>query len=144
MFKTLCVLATVAALFGIYALAKPQGLTGSALGKHDQKKRTERIAKLNLPCSSVNGTVLDVTGQIVAVQEADSPCTISLIYVNGDFPTGLSPGKNVIICGEFKKGLFVADNITITGGTPWTALDTSPQPLGLVDHMIFFIAYWLL
>jgi hypothetical protein len=83
MFKTLCVLPIVAVLFGIYVLAKPQSLTDSALTDRDEKKQSERLAKLDPPCSSVNGTVLDVTGQIVAVQEADSPCTISLIYVNG-------------------------------------------------------------
>ena len=121
MHKALSVLAIVAALFGIYVLAKPQSLTGSALADRDEKKRTERLAKLDLPCSSVSGTVLDVTGQIVAVQEADSPCTISLVYVNGDLPTGLAPGKTVIMSGEFKKGLFITDNITITGVTPGTA-----------------------
>jgi cytochrome c-type biogenesis protein CcmE len=143
MLKTLCALAIVAALFGIYVLAKPQGLTGSALADRDGKKRTERLAKLDLPCNSVSGTVLDVTGQIVTVQGTDSPCTISLVYVNGDLPIALAPGKTVITCGEFKKGLFVTDNITITGVTPGTAPDTSPQPLGLFDHMIFFISYWL-
>jgi len=144
MLKTLCTLAIVAALFGIYVLAKPQGLTGSALADRDGKKRTERLAKLDLPCSSVSGTVLDVKGQFIVVQGADSPCTISLVYVNGDLPTGLAPGKTVIMSGEFKKGLFVTDNITITGGTPGTAPDTSSQPLGLIDRVIFFITYWLL
>jgi len=144
MLKTLCALTIVAALFGIYVLAKPQGLTGSALADRDGKKRIERLAKLDLPCSSVSGTVLNVTGQFFAVQAAESPCTISLVYANGDLPAELAPGKTVIMSGEFKKGLFVTDNITITGGTPGTATDTSPQPLGLVDRMIFFITYWLL
>ena len=143
MLKTLCALTIVAALFGIYVLAKPQGLTGSALADRDGKKRIERLAKLDLPCSSVSGTVLNVTGQFFAVQAAESPCTISLVYVNGDLPAGLAPGKTVIINGELKKGLFVTDYITITGSTPGAAPDTSPQPLGLFDYMIFFISYWL-
>jgi cytochrome c-type biogenesis protein CcmE len=144
MFKTLFVLVLMAASFGIYVLAKPQSLTGSALADRNEKKQNGHLAKLDLPCSSVSGTVLDVTGQIVTVQGDDSPCTISLVYVNGDLPTGLAPGKTVIMSGEFKKGLFRTDHITITGVTPWTAMDTSPQSLGLVDHMIFFMAYWLL
>jgi cytochrome c-type biogenesis protein CcmE len=144
MHKALFVPAIVAVLFDIYVLAKPQSLTGSALTDRDEKKQNERLAKLDLPCSSVSGIVLNVKGQIVAVQGDDSPCTISLAYVNGNLPTGLAPGKTVIMRGKLKKGFFITDNITITGVTPWTAPDTSPQPLGLVDRMIFFIAYWLL
>ena len=143
MFKTLCVLPIVAALFGIYVLAKPQSLTGSALTDRDEKKQNERLAKLDLPCSSVSGTVLDVTGQLVAVQGA-SPHMISLVYVNVDLPTGLASGKTVNVHGEFKSGFIYTDNITVTGGTPWAVQNTPPQPLGLIDHIIFFIAYRLL
>jgi len=143
MYKALSVLAIVTVLFGIYVLAKPQSLTCSALADRDEKKQNECLAKLDTPCRSVSGTVLNVTGQIVAVQRADSPCTISLVYVNGDLPAGLAPGKTVIINGELKKGLFVTDYITITGVTPGTTPDTSSQPLGLFDRMIFFISYWL-
>jgi cytochrome c-type biogenesis protein CcmE len=144
MFKTLCILAILVTLFGIYVLAEPQSLTGLALTERDEKKQIGRLAKLDPPSSSVSGTILDVTGQTVAVQAADNPWTICLVYVNGDLPTGLVPGKTVIMRGEFKKGLFVTDNITITGVTPGTAPNTSPQPLGLIDHMIFFRTYWLL
>ena len=143
MYKALSVLAIATVLFGIHVLVKAQSLKGSALVGRDEKKQNERLAKLDPACRSVSGTVLDVTGQIVAVQGANSPRTISLVYVNGDLPTALAPGKTVIMCGEFKKGLFVTDNITITGGIPGAAPDTSPQPLGLFDHMIFFISYWL-
>ena len=144
MLKTLCALTIVAALFGIYVLAKVQSLTGSALADRDGKKQNECLAKLDTPCRSVSGTVLNVIGQIVAVQRADSPFTISLVYINGDIPTGLVAGKTVIMNGEFKNGLCVTDNITITEGTPRAVPETSPQPLGLVDRMIFFITYWLL
>lgn len=144
MHKALSVLAIVTVLFGIYVLAKVQSLTGSALADHDEKKQNERLAKLDPPCRSVSGTVLNVTGQFFAVQGAESPCTISLVYVNGDLPTGLAPGRTVIMYGELKEGLFNADNITITGGTPCTAPDTPSQPLGLIDQMIFFMAYRLL
>ena len=63
--------------------------------------------------------VLNVKGQFVPVQEADS-LTISFAYVNGNLPTGLAPGKTVIMRGELTEGLFNVDNITITGGTPCT------------------------
>jgi hypothetical protein len=89
----------------------------------------------------MSDTVLDVTGPFIAVQGANSPCTISLVYVNGDLPTGLAAGKTVMMRSEFKKGLFNADDITITGGTPWAAPNTPPQSRGLIDSVIFFRAY---
>jgi cytochrome c-type biogenesis protein CcmE len=146
MFKTLCIciLAILAALFGIYVLAEVPRLTGSALAGHDEEEQTESLAKLDSSCSSVSGTVLNVIGQFVAVQEVDSPYTISFVYVKGNLPIGLAPGKTVIMHGELKEGLFNTDNITITGGTPCTAPDTPSQPLGLIGHVIFFIACWLL
>jgi cytochrome c-type biogenesis protein CcmE len=143
MFSTLCALAIVVVLIGIYALTNVQSLTSSALTDHGEKKQNERLAKLSLPRSQVSGTVLDVAGQTVAVQEAGNPCTISFVYVNGNFPAGLAPGKTVIMNGEFKNGLFDTDNITITESTPGTPPDTSPKPIGLVDRMIFFITYWV-
>lgn len=142
--KPVFVLAIAIFLFGIYVLAKAQSLTGSALADHDEEKQNEHLAKLDPSCSSVSGTVLDVTGQFVAVQESDTPCTISFAYVIENLPTGLAPGRTVIMYGEFKEGLFNVDNITITGGTPCTAPDTPSQPLGLIDHMIYFMAYRLL
>ncbi len=142
-FNTLCVLAIVSVLFGIYVVSKQQSLMGSALTDHDEKKQNESLAKLSLPRSQVSGTVLDVTGQIIFVQGDGSPSTISLVYVNGGFPAGLAAGKTVIMSGEFKKGLFITDNITITGVTLGTTPDTSSQHLGLFDRMIFFISYWL-
>jgi hypothetical protein len=83
--------------------------------------------------------VLNVIGQLIAVQGADSPWTISVVHVNGDLPTGLAPGKTVIIRGDLKKGLFDTDHITITGGTPWASPVTPPRTLGPIKHMIFFI-----
>jgi hypothetical protein len=144
MFKPLyiCILGILATLLGVYVLVNVHSLEDSALSDRVEKKQDERLAKLSLPCSEVSGTVLDVTEKLVTVQGV-SPCTISLVYVNGDIPTGLTPGKIVIMRGEFKKGLFVTDNITLTGVSLETIPETSPQPLGLVDRMIFFIAYWL-
>jgi cytochrome c-type biogenesis protein CcmE len=144
MHKALPLLSIVIVLFSIYVLAEWQNLTGLTLADNDEKRQNGRLATLDPPCRSVSGTVLNVTGQFVTVQGADSPCTISLLYVKGDLPAGLVPGKTVIMRGEFNKGLFNTDNVTITGGTPWTVLETPPQPVGLIDHMIFFIAYWLL
>ena len=144
MHRALFVPAIVAVLFGIYVLAKWQNLTGLALVAHDEKKQIGPLAELDRPCTSMTATVLNMTGQFIAVQEVDSPCTISLVYVKGNLPTGLTPGKTVIMHGKFNKGFFNTDNVTITGNTPSIALDTPPQPVGMIDHIIFFIAYCLL
>jgi hypothetical protein len=145
MHKALFVPAIVTALLGIYVLAETQILTSFTLSDHVEGKQNEGLARIDLSCSTVSGTVLDAQGQFVVVQEADSPCTIiSFAYVKGNLPTGLAPGKTVIIHGEFKEGLFNGDNITITGGTLWSPPNIPSQPLGLIDHMIFFMAYRLL
>jgi hypothetical protein len=142
MHKALSVLAIVTVLLGIYVLVEVQSLTGSALAGHDEEKENGNLAKLDPSCSSVSGMVLNVEGQFVPVQEADS--TISFAYVNGNLSTGLAPGKTVIMRGELTEGPFNVDNITITVGTPCTSPDTPSQPLGLIDQMIFFMAYRLL
>ena len=144
MHKALYVPAIIAVLFSIYVLAKWQNLTSLALVAYDEKKQIGRFTKLDRPYTSMSATVLNVTGQFLAVQEVDSPCTISLVYAKGNLPTGLTPGKTVMIQGKFNNGLFKTDNVTITGGTPSIALDTPSQPVGMIDHIIFFIAYGLL
>lgn len=145
MHKALCVPVILAVLFGICVLAKWQNLLlGLVLMDHDEKRQNRPLAKLDPLCTSISATVLNVTGQFLAVQEADSPCTISLIYVKGNLPTGLTPGKTLMMHGKFKKGIFNTENITITGKTPWIALETPPQPVGMIDRIIFFIAYCLL
>ena len=141
--RGLYILASMAFLFGIYILFKAQSPTGSVLVEGDENEEHSRLAKLDPPSSSASGTVLGVTGQLVAVQRT-TPRTISLVYVNGDLPIGLAAGKTVNVRGELKNGLIYTDNITITGDILWAAPFTAPQPLGLIDHVIFFIAYMLL
>lgn len=141
--RGLYILASMAFLFGIYILFMTPGLTGSALVEGDKNGEHSRLVKLDLPSSSASGTVLSVIGQLVIVQGM-TPRTISLVYVNRSLPVELASGKTVNVRGEFKNGLIYMDNITITGDILWAVPFTAPQPLGLIDHVIFFIAYMLL
>jgi phospholipase C len=136
--KVLYVLATVALLFSIYMLSKARIPMGSALLEENEKEEHERQGKHDPPPNSASGTVLDVTGNLVAIQ-GEIHRTIRLAYINGNLPAGLVPGITVHVSGEFEKGLIYADKISLTGGTPWPAPTTPPQPSGQIDHIIFLI-----
>jgi len=141
--RGLYILASMVFLSGIYILFMTPGPTSSTLVEGDKNKEHSCLVKLDLPSSPVSGTVLSVTGQLVAVQGI-IPHTISLVYVNTALPEGLVPGNTVNVNGEFKKDPIFTDNITITGEILRAAPFTAPQSLGLIDHVIFFIAYILL
>ncbi len=140
--KVLYVLAIVALLFGIYVLWEVRSPTGTptdtALLKEFKKELGERFRWESLTDRPVRGTVLDVTGNLVAIQRKIPP-TIRLAYVNGNLPAGLVPGIKADVSGEFKNGLIHADKIIVTGGTAWPVPTTPPQPSGRIDHIIFLI-----
>jgi phospholipase C len=90
------------------------------------------------PTNAVVGTVLDVTGHLIAVQATDNR-TIHTVFLPGDLPPDLAPGKSVEAQGQFQKGLIVASSVRITGGTAWPGPTTPPQPTGRIDHVLFLI-----
>jgi hypothetical protein len=143
MHKILYVLAIVTFIFSICVLSKGYPLKGSEFIYDHEKEEHEHFGKIVPQFCSASGTVLDVTGQLVTVQET-SPCRINFVYIKGDLPVGLAPGKTVDVRGKFKNGLINTDHILITGDTPWTSPVTRPPTLGLIDSVIFFIAYKLL
>lgn len=88
--------------------------------------------------NSVQGTVLDVTGKLVAIQSTNDR-TIRMVYLPGGVPPGVQPGKTARADGQFDKGLIRADGITITGGQAWPVPKTPAQPSGRIDHILFLI-----
>jgi phospholipase C len=86
----------------------------------------------------VVGTVLDVTGHLVAVQAAPDN-TIRTVYVPGSIPAAVAPGKTVIARGTFKQGLIHGQQIEVTGGEAWPP----PRPLHPgtrpIEHILFVI-----
>lgn len=139
--KALYVLVIVIFIFGIYVLPKAQSPMSSVL-VDDEKEEHKPLGQLVPLACSASGTVLDITGQVVAVQ-GTSPYTIDFVYIKGGLPPGLAPGKTVDVRGKLKNGLIYTDHIPITGGTPWTSPVTPPQR-GLLDSVIFYMAYELL
>jgi phospholipase C len=114
-------------------------LISSALGEqqrdrhsavHGKQKGTKR--------SVIAGTILDVTGNLVAVQDRDHQ-TIRMVSVSDTQLTGLVPGKIVTVRGVISGGLVVATNMKITGGNPWPEPSTPSQPSGHIDHILFLI-----
>src|SRR5579884_3247937 len=85
-----------------------------------------------------DGTVLNVTGHLIAVQNNLDP-TIRVIYVPGDVPQSIVPGKRIIAAGRPKEGLIQTDSVRVCGNTAWPAPSTPPQPTGEIDHILFVI-----
>jgi phospholipase C len=86
----------------------------------------------------VEGTVLDVTGQLVAVQ-ATKDHTIRLVRLSGAVPPEIAPGKTVAVRGQLRRGLITQPTLRVTGGAAWPTPTTSPQPAGRIDHILFLI-----
>jgi phospholipase C len=90
------------------------------------------------PPDHVVGTVLDVTGHLVAVQ-AESNNTIRTVYVPGPVPAAVAPGKTVIARGTFSKGLIYVHQIEVTGGEAWPP-PRAPRPsTDPIEHILFVI-----
>jgi phospholipase C len=84
----------------------------------------------------VQGTVLNVTGGIVAVQAPNM--TIATVYVPGGH-AGVRPGQTVQVTGTLRNGLIWAKRMRLTGGHPWPAPTTPVQPTHQIRHVIFVI-----
>ena len=87
---------------------------------------------------SLAGTIVDVTGNLVAVRDKDHQ-TIRVVSVPDTQLAGLAPGKTVEADGTASGGLIIASEIKITGGSPWPEPSTPSQPSGQIDHILFLI-----
>ncbi len=89
------------------------------------------------PAFRLLGTVVDITGSLVAVQRNKG--TVFTVYTpNGILPS-IKPGVTVSVNGTRSNGLVWADQIRVTGGAAWPEPTTPVQPTGKIDHIIFLI-----
>jgi len=110
----------------------------SAFAEQQRAKRPAIEEKKGQAEGMIIGTIVDITGNLVAVQEGDD-YTIRVVSVPDAHLTGLAPGKIVEAHGFVSGGLFLADEIKITGGSPWPEPSTPLQPSGQIDHILFLI-----
>jgi phospholipase C len=88
--------------------------------------------------TSVIGTVLDVTGNLIAVQKVSGD-TVFTVYYSAAIPNNVKPGVTASVTGKLSNGLIYADTIKVTGGNAWPATTTTIQPSGQIDHVVFLI-----
>jgi phospholipase C len=87
----------------------------------------------------VTGTVLNVTGGIVAVDADDgTDATVVTVYAPWG-ETSVRPGDEVRVVGHLTGGVVRASAIDVIGGAPWPASTTPPQPTGQIRHVLFVI-----
>jgi phospholipase C len=88
--------------------------------------------------NNIRGTVVDVTGNLVAVREFIDP-TIWTVNISGRLPAGIAPGKTVSVRGRFGNGLINAKTIKITGGKTWPVVKAASEPTRQIEHILFLI-----
>lgn len=86
----------------------------------------------------LNGTVLNVTGHLIALQGKNDP-TIRVAYVPGQVAPSVVPGVNLSVVGELSGGLIRASAVQVCGGTPWPTRTIFIPPAGHIDHIIFVV-----
>ena len=91
-----------------------------------------------LPPNTFAGTIVDVTGHMVAVQD-ESDNTIRVAHVSGAVPPGLAPGRTVEVSGLTRNGVIREPRFEALSGAPWPAPTTRSQPSGRIDHVLFII-----
>jgi len=131
-------------LAGAAVRAAPAGAGGTGSGGHTrcQTPTRQHQAHVRLPSSSAwlhhgfDGAVLDVTGDIVAVQTRDG--TVATAYAPG-LLAGVQPGERVAVAGTMRDGLVYAQRLRVTGGTPWPAATTPAQPEHAIHHVVFVV-----
>ncbi|HEX3044723.1 MAG TPA: alkaline phosphatase family protein [Bacillota bacterium] len=87
---------------------------------------------------NVQGTVVDVTGNLVAVREPINP-TIWTVKISGQLPPGIEPGKTVTVCGKFMNGFIQAKSIQVIGGKTWPVTKVIAEPAMQIEHILFLI-----
>ncbi len=105
------------------------------MGPGGRVARQQRAAP---PPGVVVGTVVDITGHLVAVQE-DSSKTIRVAQTAGGVPPGVAPGMAVQVAGHQRRGLIEEAAITVTGGHAWPPAKSHKPASGKVEHILFVI-----
>jgi phospholipase C len=86
----------------------------------------------------IQGTVLDVTGNLIAVREGINP-TIWTVYSSNDQLQKVSPGQEVFVNGHFSNGVIQAKLIKVIGGNPWPPKQKLLKSTPNIEHILFLI-----
>jgi phospholipase C len=132
--KLICAIACVA----IASAARGQTTAHAGRAAIAETRSDHSTLAAHASLASVTGTVLDVTGHIIAVHERVSR-TIRTIYVPDQVPKHIQPGIVLAASGEFKAGVVHASELRVIENSPWPEPTTPQQPAGRIDHIIFLI-----
>ncbi len=91
----------------------------------------------------LNGTVMDINGNMVTVQNGAAGAngnTIYAVYSKTNPIVNIQPGVSVSVHGTFQKGVVNTDTVQQTAISPaWPAPATPAQPSGKIEHIIYLI-----
>ena len=115
-----------------------EGRMNGGRGRMGEAGRARLRRPRQLPPHTFAGTIVDVTGHMVAVQD-ESDNTIRVAYVPGSVPPGLAPGRTVEVSGETRSGVVHNPRFEALAGEAWPPSTTRSQPSGRIDHILFII-----
>ncbi|WCK52597.1 alkaline phosphatase family protein [Aneurinibacillus sp. Ricciae_BoGa-3] len=107
-------------------------------GEDSPIKTVEAIKQLAGGVNDVSGTVVDVTGQLIAVQEPGN-MTVWTVYSSNAIPRNVQPGKTISVHGQFRNGLIYGNTIQITGGKAWPEPVKPAETTNGIQHILFLI-----
>jgi phospholipase C len=86
----------------------------------------------------IRGSVVDVTGDLVAVQERRS---LTIFVVDLPFPRQADPeaGDQVAVRGRVVRGIVEPTSFRVVERSPWPAPSTPAQEPGRIDHVLFLV-----
>jgi len=87
---------------------------------------------------SIRGTVLDVTGSLAAIQN-DSSKTILMVEVPERQRDALTPGTSIDIAGRMLDGVLRAENVRVSGGSPWPRVEGVAESPDRIQHVLFLL-----
>jgi phospholipase C len=88
--------------------------------------------------AGIEGTILDITGNLVVVQEEGSR-TIFCVRPTPADRSRLKAGVSVRVSGDFLDGVLRVNSLHVTGGNPWPDPVGPSQTRGRIEHVLFLM-----
>jgi phospholipase C len=93
---------------------------------------------LTAGAGGIEGTVLDVTGNAVVVQDEISHTIFTIRAPVSDLPK-MEPGLTVRAAGSFDSGILVPQRVHVTGGSRWPAPVVHEPEVGRIGHVLLLM-----
>ncbi len=123
----------MAAAFACAGLAACLGFGSGLVGDLGGLGRSQQVR-----ADGIRGTVLDVTGELAAVQDQASR-TVFMVDVPEKQRGSFQPGMVVDVSGSMRDGILRADSVHASGGSPWPPAKSISESQDRIQHVLFLL-----